>query len=411
MKNKRSNNYIAQLIAKGESVVIIDLKGDRPLLETVRLAAGRNPDAKFKRFSNEKGVETNIFNPFLQSSMKNAPNRKITEYLINSLEKNWTFDFFHGRNLKKLCTTNSSTLRHYHTYFESVDEPITSFKELDFHLRLNSKRLSKKTYRDMCSVVRLLANIPTLNFALKRHPEVFENAIHMGEPIQKQCVYYFSLNTLPERTQRSKIARLALWCFLHVSMAEDVSDLLRRTFPTVKRRKKRVYLFVDELQQVAPYDLETMLDIARGFGFRFLPLSEMDRGLFKERDMQKEWSEFFDDTSPSTGYVNYNEFHSACIDNIRLLVQYGLPVQDIITAFSFDIPVRWIRSLLDDPEEFPEEICKQAKELERKANINNRTFKRFNRQTANQVFSHSVRKLLFPFKGIFRQNDKTFFPK
>ena len=280
---------ITQLIANGDSVVVIDLKGDPVLFESVRIAADRMTD-EFKWFTNKDGAPTYIFNPFQQSYMKTAPKGKIVEFLMRSL------GFYHGKDWSK----NHFTLMNFdvlHKVFDFIEERITSFKKLDFHLtRLESMKMQKRKARfnnkqkqqqwssesklydtpaqkehaqDVRTTIRALSTYKTMNYEAKDvPPEVFNNAIDMSKPFQKQCVYYFSLDTIQEQISGSNVGKLAIWSLIMAATA-------------AKEKNKHVNLFVDEFAQVISKDLQNLLDMSASSGITAV-LSNQSLGQFDD---------------------------------------------------------------------------------------------------------------------------------
>ena len=287
-KSVTITQVITQLILYGDSVVIIDMKGDRALFEAARIAA-KNQGAEFKWFTNSDDAETYVFNPFSQSYMKQAPKRKRVELLMRSLGLN------HGTDWSK----NHFTMMNFDVLtkvFDFLPEPVISFKDLEFHLarleqltmrrrrtRFNNKQdeeeisLQFKLYdtpaqkehaQDVRSICRLLSAYKNLNLTLENgSPEAVANAIDMADPFQKQCVYYFSIDSQQETIAGLNIAKLAIWSLL--------------TAATFVDRKKHVNVFLDEFQKVVSRDTKSVLDMSAGFDISVL-LSNQSMGQLRE---------------------------------------------------------------------------------------------------------------------------------
>lgn len=250
---------IAQLIAARDcSVVVVDLKGDRALFETARLEAAQ-AGAEFRWFTTESDKSSHVFNPFEQSHLPRlTPNQK-TQVVLTALSLDYGDaygkGFFSAMNEIVLLTY----LRHYDVH---------SFRELHQLLRDkgayvaaggNSKEWEKAQHLSV--LADRLASIHPFNLTradLSGRPEAAAAAIDVAQILSKPQVVYFHLQSPREPLGAPAIAKMVMYALF--SAAAD----------RLPHQKQRVYVIIDEFQQVVSENVQLVLEQARASNLAFV---------------------------------------------------------------------------------------------------------------------------------------------
>ena len=255
---------IAQLIGRPDtSVVVLDLKGDRALFEAARCAVrdankdrARKRRIRFRWFTNAAQLSTFTFNPFLQKHMQRVTLQQKASILLQSLGLEYGegygrsyFSAVHRNILTKILQddTTISSFRRLQAYFDR-----------DLRTRLRDMNIDRKVYQDashLFSVIDALASFDALNVTSESRvdPAVLRQHIDMAHVVTQPSVVYFYLTSALEEQSVREIAKLALHSLLTAAVERGPS-------------KHKVYLFVDEFQQVVSADLEIVLRQARSVG-------------------------------------------------------------------------------------------------------------------------------------------------
>jgi hypothetical protein len=252
---------LEQIIRRGEdSVLIVDLKGDMSLFESVRRAVerlneNRPPGAQipFKWLTNQNGCSTFAFNPFLQSDMEQVTMHQKVEILIKSLGLEYGegygtsyYSASHRFVLERMLEANVrfESLRELNEYFQDASSGVWK----DANIRPRTRDDATHLY----TTVNSLAQVDALNVTAGHGlpPEVLEQRIDLGALVRAPQVVYFYLHSALEETAVRAITKLALYSLLVAAIRRGPA-------------KHRVYAVVDEFQQVVSEDLQIFLRQAR----------------------------------------------------------------------------------------------------------------------------------------------------
>jgi len=256
---------LEQLIERGDcSVVLLDLKGEMPMFEAVRIATARasakKPDGRpmpFRWLTNQPGLCSFTFNPILQRDMQAMTPSQRAEVLLSALGldygEGWNKAFFSSNHRSVLTATleknpQFQSFRHINQFFRDGRFAIHA---RDFGIDRKAREESTHLY----TVIQSLAALDVLNITNESGvaPEVLTHRIDMGDVVREPHVLYFGLAAALEQKSVREIAKLALHSLLVAA--------LRRGHST-----HQVYLFIDEFQQVVSHDLEIVLRQARSHG-------------------------------------------------------------------------------------------------------------------------------------------------
>ncbi len=242
-----------QMIAKGGcSVVIIDLKGDMSLFETMRLEAKRT-GMPFRFFASEPGKTSHVFNPFIQSHLGLLTPEQRTESLLQAM----SLDYGVGYGKGYFTAMNEVVLKNMLRHFS-----IKSFQELQGYLEdpASYRNLGPgkdfEQARHLAAIVSRLAAMFPLNVVPGRTAETAaadEHAIDAMDVLHKPQVLYFFLSSPQEPIGAPSVAKLFLWALF--------SGAARKP-----SRANRVYVFVDEFQQIISDSVKLVFEQIRDQG-------------------------------------------------------------------------------------------------------------------------------------------------
>lgn len=245
---------VTQLIRRADSpVVVIDLKGDNALFQTVRqeAAAAKLP---FRFFTNELNKTTYTFNPFLQGAHETLSLNQLCENMLDALNLN------HGEGYGR--SYYSRVARHWLHRALRQHPHVKSFTELH-EIAADREAFARpgdhKDAFELLSVIEILASFDQLNITpqTRAYPaEVLDHAIHMPRVMAANQVVYFWLPSAVESAAVREIAKLALYALLQASY-----DQVRRT-----GQAKQTYLVIDEFQRIASANFKIILEQARSMG-------------------------------------------------------------------------------------------------------------------------------------------------
>jgi len=243
-----------QIIARGDSTVLmIDLKGDKALFETCRLEAQRTRRLPFRWLNNEVGKSTFAFNPLLQSHNRMLSPEQLTQEILQGLSLDYGVGYGKGYYTSMNETVLKNLFRHC---------PIRSFAELSPYLEDKTfyKTIGNlddwKEARHLAALVNRLAAVEAINVApgtFPHDPHVLEQAIDARSLFDEPQVAYLWLRSPQEPTGAPTIARLFLWAlFTAASHGGDA--------------KHRVYIFIDEFQQIISEGMKLIFEQFRDLG-------------------------------------------------------------------------------------------------------------------------------------------------
>lgn len=244
----------AQLMARNDcTVVVLDLKGDRSLFETSRVEAQR-AGLPFSWFTTERGRSSWVFNPFEQSYHADVTPEQESETLLQGMSLDYGVDYgrayFTSQNEMSLkALMRKLNLKSAAALFDLLNDPggggLLSVRELKDagHLRAIASRLM---------------TIAPLNAEL---PVGAGRRIEVADVLRRKQVVYFNLSSPQEPLSASTIARMFLWSVFSCAAHNRVKD-------------NRVYLFIDEFQQVIAENIKPLFSMIRGLGVTLVPVHQ-----------------------------------------------------------------------------------------------------------------------------------------
>lgn len=241
-------------------MIILDLKGDAALFQTVR-AETEARGQKFLFFTPEKGKRTYYFNPFQSLRSENRTITQLCELMLDSLSLSYGEGY--GRSY---YTRQNRMLLHAAL---KMDPPANSFEELYRRLAAVSKKTQKSMGHgpqdeeqlpkridafELLSTIQVLTAYPMLTTV--KDPAHVEAAIHMPTALEQNQVVYFWLPAALESVSVREIGKLALFSLLSAAIDRQAAGLPRR----------QAYLVIDEFQRIAGSNFKIVLEQARSFG-------------------------------------------------------------------------------------------------------------------------------------------------
>jgi len=257
---------VSQLIASaprtasypGHSVVVIDLKGEPYFFNSTRVDA-RSAGLPFRWFTNVNGRSTYVFNPFLQSHVQDLSTHQFAEVLLQSLGLEYGeaygpshYSRMNRRVLQKAMQVHSEDGKGELDSFRQL-EGILASKQVPFNAE------EKRDATDVFAVIESLArndaiNVTQADVAQGRvDQKALDNAIDMSAFLTDPQVGYFYFSSTLETSSVRELAKLALFSLL------TAADALERAHGP----GHRVYVVIDEFQQIIASNLELVLRQAR----------------------------------------------------------------------------------------------------------------------------------------------------
>ncbi|MBX3412410.1 MAG: TraM recognition domain-containing protein [Pirellulales bacterium] len=235
------------------SVVIIDLKGEDWLFHATRDAA-QKAGRKFRWFTIVPDDSSYVFNPFTQSHWSQLSPEQCTQVILQALSLDYGIGYGRGFFSAMNETVLLRLLREYE---------INSFEAL--YRKLEDSAPTKaaggqatdlRDARHLTALVNRLSAAHALNLTeqdLADKPEAWDNAIDMPTLFDESQVVYFTLPSPLEPVGAPAIAKLALYS-LFTAAAQRTG------------KRKQVYVFIDEFQQVISDSIKLILEQARSKG-------------------------------------------------------------------------------------------------------------------------------------------------
>jgi len=232
-------------------VVVLDLKGDPALFQTVKIEAERRGQT-FQFFTTDRLAPTHRFNPFRGFDRGSRSVAQLCQLILDALNLN------HGKGYGRSYYTERS--RNVLSRTLKRNKNIQSFDELHTELRETVAKADIRTKGDafeLLSVIEMLTEYRQLITNPEETIERTDGIIFMPTVLKERQVVYFWLPAALESISVGEIAKLVLFN-LRVA-AQD----WKRANPNDLRN---VILVVDELQRVAGENLQGILQDARSFG-------------------------------------------------------------------------------------------------------------------------------------------------
>jgi hypothetical protein len=277
-----------------EPVVVLDLKGDRPLFETVRQEAEKRGQ-DFLFFSADPARRSYYFNPFSLFRTEQTSLPQQAQSLLDALGLN------HGEGYGRSYFTRISRQRLMNVLRE-YGTP-TSFKDLHEKLKAYSKRhkQTQDTFELEAAVEAFLfyPHLFTTPDQERRHPQ---SIIHFDRVLEEAQVVYFWLPGATQSISAREIGKLVLFNLFTAAKSRADKDL----------PKRQAYLVIDEFQRLVGENLTTILEQARSFNIATI-LSNHSAAQLKTADNKNLWP-IINDTTAATLY-----FGTSNIDEIRII--------------------------------------------------------------------------------------------
>lgn len=237
-------------------VVVLDLKGDPALFNTVKSEAEARGQ-EFLFFNIEPGYESNHFNPFLEFSSSERSRIQLCELIMESLALS------HGEGYGRSYFTRQAREALFEAILqaEKDNKPINDFKDL-FKSLERLERSHKREAAELLSTIHVLGEYPKLSTKGKDQKD--ESVIQMRRVIERPQVVYFWLPAALESVSVREIAKLALFSLL--SAAIDRQKKHAEQTPRPDHDPPTAYLVIDEFQRIAGENFKIILEQARSFG-------------------------------------------------------------------------------------------------------------------------------------------------
>lgn len=242
-----------QLIARKDcGVVVVDLKGDRALFQTCAMEAKR-AGLPFRWLCSEVGYSTFGYNPFLQRHNQLMTVSQVAQEILQGLSLDYGLGYGAGYFTAMNEIVLTKLMRHC---------PVQSFRQLSKLMEHPStyKRFGReedwKQARHLAAIVDRLAEGDSVNIVpgmMPDSPDVHANAIDVSDLFEQPQVVYLWLRSAQEPIGAPSIARLFLWSlFTAGSHRTSVGQ--------------RVYIFVDEAQQIISDGVKLIFEQFRDIG-------------------------------------------------------------------------------------------------------------------------------------------------
>jgi type IV secretory pathway VirB4 component len=233
-------------------MVIIDLKGDAALFNTVKHEAARRGQP-FKFFTTEKNAPTYRFNPFRGFDRESRSVAQLCQLILDSLSLNHGKGYGRSYYTERSRNVLSSTLHKYKdiSSFEDLHECLTAV------LRSTSDTRAKNDAFELLSIIEMLKEYKQLVTGPNEDVSKTDGVIFMPNVLRNREVAYFWLPAALESISVGEIAKLVLF-----NLRTAAQDWKRQN----PKDPRRVILVIDELQRVAGENLQGILQDARSFG-------------------------------------------------------------------------------------------------------------------------------------------------
>lgn len=268
-------------------VVIIDLKGDEPVLfHTARLEA-KARGQKFRFFTLEPGKASFYFNPFVCFKSQSVTTTQLVQMVLDALA------LFHGFEYGRGYFSQSSRFM----LSEALRNPTGVNNFRDLHARLQTLASQRpqdfQDARELRSVVESLTHYEQL--ITTDADEAGDDTIRFDRLLEEREVLYFWLPTTKESITSAHIGRLILLCLRVAAHDRQVAGM----------PKREVALMIDEFQKLTSEHFEKVLQQARSSGIGAIlanqsiaDLKTVDRDLVQTVRTNTRVKMFFSVTEP-----------------------------------------------------------------------------------------------------------------
>lgn len=244
-------------------VVILDLKGDLALFNTVKLEAARRGQP-FRFFSMDSRNATHVFDPFVDIRSQPRSVIEICELIIQSLNlyhgEHYGASYYSRQHRECLLTVLEDAREN--------DRMPNTWAELMRLIKFKATGRNKvKDATELLSVVHALSCYDQLTLSGKVRDE--NSIIQMSRVISENQVVYFWLPARINNMSIREVGKLAVFCLLTAAADYHESG----------QPRKQVYLAVDEFQEIVGENIRVVLQQARGFGVSIILANQDPKAL------------------------------------------------------------------------------------------------------------------------------------
>lgn len=276
-------------------IVILDLKGDNALFQTVRhemeerrrqagITDPNDPRFAFRFFTPEKGKASCLFNPFQNLRSDSRTDIQLCHLFLDALNLN------HGEGYGRSYYSRKNRLMLYEALTEeprpdSIEALFERLKRMvanrgDNHAGPGRGReIGSTDYRqdtfELLSTIHALAQYPML--ATARPGEDAIQSIFMPELIEHRQVAYFWLPSVMESISVREIGKLAVYALLTAAIDRQRSP--QASTNGQESEPRQVYLVIDEFQRLAGENFKVVLEQARSFGISAILANQIQADL------------------------------------------------------------------------------------------------------------------------------------
>lgn len=241
------------------SVLVLDLKGDPSLLWNCYLEA-QAAGVPFRLFTNVVGRTSHAFNPLGPAHLGAlvAPNQQC-QTILQALSA----EYGPGFGQAYFSAINEIVLLNYLVGHGTGGSFRRLRALLDNPERYPGAAADWRNARHLPALAGRLGGVYPLNLTpgdLPGRPEVLAGEIRMPDLLRESQVVYFYLSTAVEKTTVTAVAKLALYCLFAAAAAPD----------RPADADRRVFVFIDEFQQVVSANMSLLLEQARSMGLSLL---------------------------------------------------------------------------------------------------------------------------------------------
>ena len=239
------------------SVLVLDLKGDLSLAQNCYLEA-KAAGVPFRMFTNVIGHTSHVFNPLNAVHLDSLVS---ANQQCQTLLQAMSAEYGAGYGPSFYSAMNEIVLLNYVQRFGTRQSFRKLHRLLDDRNRYPGAEADWKNARHLPALAGRLAGVYPLNFTdehLRTRPEVAKNEIRLPDMLRESQVVYFSLSTAVEKTTVSTVAKLALYCLFAAAATRPAGA------------NHRVYVFIDEFQQLVSTSISLLLEQARSMNLSLI---------------------------------------------------------------------------------------------------------------------------------------------
>ena len=241
-------------------IVILDLKGDASLFESMKAEAAErrraeelpedSPRYAFKYFTPEAGRASFYFNPFQSLAGSGRSDMQLCDLVLECLS------LFHGDGYGRSYYSRKNRMLLYEAMTSrDLGAKPNSFEDLYPRLRKLSEReeFTRDTF-ELIAAVHAICRYEKI--ATAGGPEDSSQVINMHDVLEHRQVIYFWLPAAVESISVREIAKLAFFSCLTAAIDRTRSE----------RPNRDCFLVIDEFQRIAGENFKVVLEQAREYG-------------------------------------------------------------------------------------------------------------------------------------------------